>query len=41
MNWKRAGQALFWIAGGVALVATVGGASFCVALRSDRRSNLV
>lgn len=41
MNWKRAGRALLWIVGGGALVGTVGLASFCVALRSDRRSDLV
>jgi len=41
MNWKRTGRALLWIVGGGALVGTVGLASFCVALRSDRRSNLV
>jgi serine/threonine-protein kinase len=41
MDWKRASRAALWIIGGGAVVGAVGLASFCVALRSDRRSNLV
>jgi len=41
MSWKRWGRALLWTVGGGLLAGTVGLASFCVALRSDRRSNLV
>jgi len=41
MNGKRLARALFWIVSGSVLAGTVGLASFCVALRSDRRSNLV
>lgn len=41
MDWKRASRAVLWAIGGGTVVAVVGLASFCVALRSDRRSNLV
>jgi beta-lactam-binding protein with PASTA domain len=41
MDWKRAGRAVLWVVGGSAIIGTVGLASFCVALRSERRSNLV
>jgi beta-lactam-binding protein with PASTA domain len=41
MDWKRVSRAVLWIVGGGAVVGAVGLASFCVALRSDRRSNLV
>ena len=41
MDWKRARARSLWIVGGGAVVGVVGLASFCVALRSDRRSNLV
>jgi len=41
MNGKSLGRALLWTVGGGVLAGTVGLASFCVALRSDRRSNLV
>jgi len=41
MNWKRIGRAAIWIAGGAMLLAGVGLVSFCVALRSDRRANVV
>jgi serine/threonine-protein kinase len=41
MDWKRASRAVLWIVGGGAVIGAVGLASFCVALRSDRRANLV
>lgn len=41
MSWNRAARVGFWAVLGGAVVGTVGIASFCVALRSDRRSNLV
>jgi len=41
MNWKRALPMVLGVVGGGAIVGFVGLASFCVALRSDRRSNLV
>jgi serine/threonine-protein kinase len=41
MSAKRFGRVLVWTVGGALLAGTVGLASFCVALRSDRRSNLV
>ena len=41
MNWNRTGRGILWIAGGGALLGLVGLVSFCVALRSDRRSDLV
>lgn len=41
MDWKRVGRVALWVALGGAIVGTVGLASFCAALRSDRRSNLV
>ena len=41
MKWKRLGRAMLWTIGGGTIAFTVGLASFCVALRSDRRSNLV
>lgn len=41
MDWKRTSRAVLWVVGGGAVVASVGLASFCVTLRSDRRSNLV
>ena len=41
MNWKRLGRAVLWTIGGGLLAGTVGLASFCGALRSDRRSHLV
>jgi serine/threonine-protein kinase len=41
MDWKRAARVGVWVALGGAVVGAVGLASFCVALRSDRRSNLV
>jgi serine/threonine-protein kinase len=41
MSWKRVGRGALWVVGGGSLVAIVGVASFCAALRSDRRSNLV
>jgi serine/threonine-protein kinase len=41
MDWKRASRAVLWVVGGGAVLGAVALASFCVALRSDRRSNLV
>jgi serine/threonine-protein kinase len=41
MDWKRARRAFVWVVLGGAVIGTVGLASFCVALRSDRRSNVV
>ena len=41
MDWKRVGRGFLWTVGGGALIGFVGLASFCVALRSDRRSNIV
>jgi len=41
MDWKRAARLGLLAVLGCAVVGTVGLASFCVALRSDRRSNLV
>lgn len=41
MDWKRVGRGAAWTVLGGVLVSSVGLASFCVALRSDRRSNLV
>src|SRR5262245_4399285 len=41
MDWKRAKREALWINGGGAGAGAVTLASFCVALRSDRRSNLV
>jgi len=41
MDWKRTGRALLWVVGAFAVVGFVGLGSFCVVLRSDRRSNLV
>ena len=41
MNWKRAARTLSWIVACGLLAGTVGLVSFCAALRSDRRSNLV
>jgi len=41
MNWKRLGRAMLWTVGGGLLAGAVGLTSFCVALRSDRRSDLV
>jgi len=41
MDWKRAGRAGLWVVGGGVVFGVVGLASFCVALRSDRRSDVV
>jgi len=41
MNWKRFGRGAVWIVGGGLLLGSVGLASFCIALRSDRRSDVV
>jgi eukaryotic-like serine/threonine-protein kinase len=41
MDWKRAARVGVWAVLGGAVVGAVGLTSFCVALRSDRRSNLV
>lgn len=41
MDWKRTGRALVWVLGGGALVGLVGLSAFCMALRSDRRSDIV
>jgi beta-lactam-binding protein with PASTA domain len=41
MKWRRTGRALAWTLAGGALFVAVGLTSFCVALRSDRRSDLV
>jgi serine/threonine-protein kinase len=41
MDGKRSGRTIAWIIGGGALVGFVGFTSFCIALRADRRSNLV
>jgi serine/threonine-protein kinase len=41
MSWRRSGRALAWALGGGALVGIVALSAFCVALRSDRRSNIV
>jgi len=41
MNWTRATRTLIWVVGGGAVLGAVALLSFCVTLRSDRRSNLV
>ncbi len=41
MNGKGSWRVLAWLVGGGVLVGFVGLGSFCVALRADRRSNLV
>ena len=41
MNWKRVGRGALWIVGGGLLVAAVAVGSFCAALRSERRSNVI
>jgi beta-lactam-binding protein with PASTA domain len=41
MNAKRAGRVLVWVAGGVSALAIVGLGSFCVALRSERRADVI
>jgi serine/threonine-protein kinase len=41
MDWKRTARIGAWVVAGGAVLGTVGLASFCVALRSDRRTNLV
>jgi serine/threonine-protein kinase len=41
MDWKRVSRAVLWVVGGGAVIGAVGLASFCVALRSVRRSILV
>jgi serine/threonine-protein kinase len=41
MNWKRVRRGAGWVAGGGAVVLLVGAASFCVALRADRRANVL
>jgi serine/threonine-protein kinase len=41
MNWKVAARKLSWIVAFGLVAGTVGLASFCVTLRSDRRSNLL
>src|SRR5262245_49479095 len=41
MDWKRTGRVGVWVVIGAVLAGAAGLASFCVALRSDRRSNLV
>lgn len=41
MNWQRSARTLAWIVAGGAVVAAVALASFCVALRSERRGNIV
>jgi len=41
MNWKRVGRGALWIAAGSLVLGVVGLASFCVALRSDRRSDVL
>jgi serine/threonine-protein kinase len=41
MSWSTAGRRLAWILGGVAALAVVGLASFCVALRSERRADVI
>lgn len=41
MDWKRAARRTGWTLGGGALVLAVGVTSFCVALKADRRSNLL
>ena len=41
MNWNRAGRGALWIVGGGLILGSVGLASFCVALRSDRRSDVL
>ena len=41
MDWKRTGRVAVWVVATGAILGVVGVASFCVALRSDRRSNLV
>lgn len=41
MNWGRAGRIAAYTIGGGILVLGVAGASFCVALRAERRLNLV
>ena len=41
MNWKRGLRMALWIAGGGAVVFVVALTSFCVALRSERRSDIV
>jgi serine/threonine-protein kinase len=41
MDWKRAARAFVLIVGGGAVIGLVGLVAFCVAARSDRRSNLV
>ena len=41
MNWKGVARKLSFIVAGAIVAGTVGLMSFCVALRSDRRSNLL
>jgi serine/threonine-protein kinase len=41
MNWRRIGIGAAWIVGGGLVVAAVALGSFCAALRSERRSNVV
>jgi serine/threonine-protein kinase len=41
MNWKRGFRLSLWIAGGGAVVSVVALMSFCVTLRSERRSDIV
>lgn len=41
MNWKRGLRVSLWIVGGGAVAFAVAFTSFCVALRSERRSDIV
>lgn len=41
MDWKRVARISGWVAGGGALVFAVGATSFCIALKADRRSNVL
>jgi eukaryotic-like serine/threonine-protein kinase len=41
MDWRRAARRAGWVLGLGALVMLVGATSFCLALRSDRRSEIV
>ena len=41
MNWRRIGVGAAWILGGAFVIAVVAIISFCAALRSERRENVV
>ena len=41
MNWKRIARGAVWVVGGGVIFVAVSFGSFCAALRSERRSNVV